>query len=272
MDGNEAAAEIGGWRAAGADLAGSVRRTFMWTSLGWLDVRQRYSGSVLGSLWLTANMVLMVGCLTLIFALPLGSRPGPYAAYVTIGLVLWSFIQTAAAEAPTAFVNAAEPLRQCTLPVSLHVFRLIWRNLILLAHSAVLVPVVMLLFRIRPAMAAWTVFPAFLLLVLALFFAVLLLALLGARFRDVPQVVTNGLQLLFFATPVFWLPSALPAGRLWLLRPNPLFAFLDIMRAPLLGGAPAATSWPVAAGTTLVLAVAASAAYAAWRQRIVYWI
>ncbi|HEX5184308.1 MAG TPA: ABC transporter permease [Allosphingosinicella sp.] len=271
MDGNEGAA-AGGWRGARADLAGGLGRAFMWTSLGWLDVRQRYSGSVLGSLWLTANMVLMVGCLTLIFAVPLGSRPGPYAAYVTIGLVLWSFIQTTAAEAPAAFVNAAEPLRQCVLPASLHVFRLLWRNLIVLAHSAVLVPIVLLIFGIRPAASAWTAAPAFLLLVLALFFAVLLLALLGARFRDVSQIVTNGLQLLFFATPVFWLPAALPHGRLWLLRPNPLFAFLDIVRAPLLGGAPAAASWPIAAGTTLALAVAASAAYAAWRQRIVYWI
>ena len=244
----------------------------MWGSLGWLDVRQRYSGSVLGSFWLTANVVLMVACLTFIFAGPLGSRPGPYAAYVTIGLVLWSFVQTAASEAPSVFVTAAEPLRQCTLPASVHIFRLLWRNLIVFAHSAVLVPIVLLLFRIRPAADAWTAIPAFLLLVLALSFAALLLALLGARFRDVPQVVTNGLQLLFFATPVFWLPSALPPGRAWLLQLNPFFAFLDIVRTPILGGAPVASSWPIAAAVTAVLGLGAAAAYAAWRQRIVYWI
>jgi ABC-type polysaccharide/polyol phosphate export permease len=276
MSGDESAAPWGGdeagWRGAAADLAGGVRRAFMWSRLGWLDVRQRYSGSVLGSVWLTTNVVLIVGCLTFVLAGPLGSRPGPYAAYVTIGLVLWGLVQTAMSEAPTAFVAAAEPLRQCTLPASVHIFRLLWRNLIVFAHSAVLIPIVLLLFRIRPGAAVWTVIPAFLLLVLALSFGALLLALLGARFRDVPQVVTNGLQLLFFATPVFWLPSALPPGRAWLLQMNPFFAFLDIVRTPILGGAPAASSWPVAASVTLVTGLLAAVAYARWRQRIVYWI
>src|SRR3954463_6436884 len=105
MSGDESAApwggDEGGWRGAAADLAGGVKRAFMWGSLGWLDVRQRYSGSVLGSFWLTANVVLIVACLTLIFAAPLGSRPGPYAAHVTIGLVLWGLVQTASSEAPT---------------------------------------------------------------------------------------------------------------------------------------------------------------------------
>jgi ABC-2 type transport system permease protein len=262
----------GGWRGAAADLAGGLKRSFMWGRLGWLDVRQRYSGSVLGSLWLTVNVVLMVVCLTFVFAGPLGSRPGPYAAYVTIGLVLWGFVQSAASEAPAVFVNAAEPLRQCTLPASVHIFRLLWRNLIVFAHSAVLIPIVLLLFRIRPAASAWTAVPAFVLLVTALSFGALLLALLGARFRDVPQVVTNGLQLLFFATPVFWLPSALPPGRAWLLQLNPFFAFLDIVRTPILGGAPAVSSWPIAASVTLVTGLLAAVAYATWRQRIVYWI
>ena len=49
-------------------------------------------------------------------------------------------------------------------------------------------------------------------------------------------------------------------------------AFLDIVRTPILGGVPAASSWPIAAAVTLVLGLLASAAYAAWRQRIVYWI
>jgi ABC-type polysaccharide/polyol phosphate export permease len=276
MSGEERAApwggDEGGWRGAAADLAGGLKRAFMWGSLGWLDVRQRYSGSVLGSLWLTANVVLMVVCLTFVFALPLGSPPGAYAAYVTIGLVLWGLVQSAASEAPSAFVSAAEPLHQCVLPTSVHIFRLLWRNLIVFAHSAVLIPIVLLLFEIRPAASAWTAVPAFLLVVLALSFGALLLALLGARFRDVPQVVTNGLQLLFFATPVFWLPSALPPGRAWLLQLNPFFAFLDIVRTPLLGGTPAASSWPIAAAVTLVIGLLASAAYAAWRQRVVYWI
>jgi MYXO-CTERM domain-containing protein len=276
MRGSEGATESRGsdgrLRAAADDLMGGLGRRFMWGGLGWLDVRQRYSGSVLGSLWLTANMTLMVLCLTLIFAGPLGSRPGAYAAYVTIGLVLWSFVQASLNEAPLAFVTAGETIRQCTVPVSVHILRLLWRNLLVFGHSAVLVPVVLVLFRITPSLWVWTALPGLLLLLTALFFAALLLALLGARFRDVPQVVTSGLQLLFFATPIFWLPSALPRPHAWVLQLNPLFAFIDIVRAPLLGGHPATASWPIALCTTALIAALGLAGFGAWRRRIVYWI
>jgi ABC-type polysaccharide/polyol phosphate export permease len=268
----EQSGDEGRWRAATGDLIGGLGRRFMWAGLGWLDVRQRYSGSLLGSLWLTANMTLMVVCLTFVLAAPLGSRPGAYAAYVTIGLVLWSFVQTSLNEAPLAFVNAAETLRQCTVPLSIHILRLVWRNFLVFAHSAVLVPVVLALFRIMPAASAWAALPGLLLLLVALTFAALLLAILGARFRDVPQVITGGLQLLFFATPIFWLPSALPPGRVWLVQANPLFAFVDIVRTPLLGGSPAAGSWPIAACTTALVSGLGLAAFVAWRRRIVYWI
>ena len=264
--------EDGRWSEATADLIGGLRRRFIWGGLGWLDVRQRYSGSLLGSLWLTANMILMVLCLTLIFAVPLGSRPGAYAAYVTIGLVLWSFVQAALNEAPLAFVTSADTLRQCTLPISIPLLRLLWRNLIVFAHSAVLVPIVLIQFRIAPAPSAWTALPGLLLLLVALFFGGLLLALLGARFRDVPQVVTSGLQLLFFVTPIFWLPSALPPGRAWLVQLNPLFAFVDIVRTPLLGGTPAPASWPIAAAATAAAAIVGLCAFVAWRPRVVYCI
>lgn len=258
--------------AALADVREGFARVYMWAGLGWLDVRQRYTGSLLGSLWLTANMTLMVGGLTLVFAAPLGSKPGAYAGYVTCGLVLWSLIQTTLNEAALVFVNAAETLRQCKVPHSVQLFRLIWRNLIVFAHAAVLVPVVLAFFRIVPSIAAWTVLPALLLLFAALFFAALLLSLLGTRFRDVPQVVTNALQLMFFVTPIFWLPRALSPGKAWLLQFNPLFAFIDIVRAPLLGGHALDTSWPIALATTLVLAIVGAAAYARWRARLVYWV
>lgn len=255
-----------------SDIAGGLSRRWLWGALGWMDVRRRYSGAALSSLWITANTALLVLCLTLVLAQPLGSTATQYAPYVAVGLVLWHFIQLSASEAASVFVVAGETIRQVAMPLSIHVLRLVWRNLIVFAHNAAIVPVVLLACGTRLGLPALLAVPALLLLALQITVASLLLGLLGARFRDVPQIVTSAMQLLFFATPVFWFPETLGAGRQWLVAANPLFAFIDIVRAPLTGSVPAEQSWPVALAVTAATATAAFWAFARCRERVAYWV
>lgn len=261
-----------GLREAADDLAQALSRWWLWTALGWSDVRQRHSGSVLGSLWISLNIVLMVACLTLVFADALGDSVRSYAPYVAIGLVLWQFLAASLNEGAIVFVGAAETIRNTRLPLSVHVLRLVWRNLAVLAHHAILLPVLLILFRVAPARDAWQVLPGLALLALFGFFSGLLLGLLGARFRDVAPILANLLQLLFFLTPVLWEPSAIGPQIARLAAFNPLAAFIDIIRAPLLGGATSPAAWPIALAVTAATATAAWIALAAMRRRIPYWI
>lgn len=263
---------IGCWREASDDLAAGLSRPWLWTGLAWHDIRQRYRGSLLGSFWITINIALLVLCLTLIFAGPLGSDRNVYAPYVAIGLVLWYFIQGTLNDSCQVFVASAETIRHSPMPLSTHPLRLVCRNAIVLGHNMVIVPVVLLAFGIAPAALAWTALPGLLLLLFATFWVSLLLGLLGARFRDVSQIVTNLLQLLFFLTPIFWPVATLGANRAWLVTLNPVFAFIDIVRAPLLGEAPASSSWPVAVGVSAAAALLACLALARMRGRVAYWL
>lgn len=257
--------------AAADDVASSFSRSWFWMALGWSDVRHRFSGSVLGSLWITANIALVAGALTLVFAHPLGLHSNRYAPFVVIGLVLWQFIQTTLNEAANVFVAAGETIRHSPMPLCVHVLRLLWRNLIALGHNAVVVIATMLIFRVGPT-ALWTLVPALLLLAITVFWASLFIGLLGARFRDVGQIVTNLLQLLFFLTPIFWPPEAIGAGRNWIVAFNPFFAVIDIVRAPLLGVPAAPLSWPVAAFSAAFAATGTFIAFAKLRSRVAYWV
>jgi ABC-type polysaccharide/polyol phosphate export permease len=260
------------WRAAARDASSGAARPWLWASLAWSDIRQRYSGSVLGSLWITANIALLTACLTLVFSGPLHATHADYAPYVAIGLVLWNFIQATLGEAPGVFVASAETIRHSPLPLSIHVLRLVARNAIVLGHNVVIVPVVLILFGVAPGLGLVAALLALPLLALNLVAAGFLLGLLGARFRDVPQIVASSLQLLFFATPIVWPAAALGPHRFWFAAANPIFAFIDLVRAPLLGAAPAPTSWPVALATTVVACILAAFAFARCRDRVVYWV
>jgi ABC-type polysaccharide/polyol phosphate export permease len=267
---------VTGWseylREAAGDVAGGLSRRNLWGALGWNDLRQRYSGSAFGSLWITANVAMIVACLTLIFAGPLGGELRHYAPYVAIGFALWHPIAACFNEATQVFVLSAETIRNAPLPLSLQVLRLVWRNALGMAHAFAVVPIVLLLFGVAPAASAWSVVPALALLFFTLFWASLLLGLAGARFRDVGPIVANLLQLLFFLTPIFWLPAALDPRIGWLATFNPLFAFIDIVRAPLIGESPASTSWPIALAAAALAATAGFGALAALRRRVAYWV
>ena len=260
------------WPGARRDLADALSRRWLWSALGWIDVRHRYSGSVLGSLWITASIGLMAACLTFIFAAPLGTTTGHYAAYVTIGLVLWYFIQMTLIEAASVFIVAADTIRNSAMPLSVHLLRLIWRNIIVLGHNAVVVPAVLLFFQMVPGATAWSVLVALPLLALNLLLLSTLLGLLGARFRDMGPLITNAMQLLFFLTPIFWLPATLGPHRVWFAAFNPVFAFVDIVRSPLLGGVAMPSSWPIVLAVTAVNLVVAILAFVAVRARVPYWI
>jgi lipopolysaccharide transport system permease protein len=254
------------------DFSAGATRVWLWGALGWNDVRHRYSGSVLGSLWITANIALLTLCLTLVFAGPLGASHGLYAPYVAIGLVLWYFVQATLAEAPNIFVSAAETIRHSPLPLTVQVLRLVWRNVLVFGHNVVIVPLVLLAFGIVPHPAALLALLALPLLAANLVSVTIILGLLGARFRDVQQIMLSALQLLFFVTPIVWFPAALPERVGWIATANPIFAFIDIVRAPLLGTAPAPASWPMAIGVTVVGGAVAALAFARFRHRVSYWV
>lgn len=266
---------MSGWaraREAVLDLEGGVERRWLWTRLGWIDVRQRYLGSLLGSFWITANIALMVAGITLIFAHPLGAHWSDFAPFVAIGLVLWQFVQTGLNESSLLFVSAGESIRSAPMPLSVHAFRLVCRNLIVLAHNGLFIALILILFRVVPTASVWSVAPALALAAFSLFWAGLLLGLLGARYRDVSQIVSNALQLLFFLTPIFWMPDVVGPRLQGVAEANPLFAFIDIIRAPLIGAATRPASWEIAIATAALLALAGFTALAAMRRRLPYWV
>ena len=111
----------------------------------------------------------------------------------------------------------------------------------------------------RPPVRTWrgwrrsiAALPAVGLIAINGFWISILLGMLSARFRDVPPIVASLLQVGFFLTPVFWPIEAL---RDWapIAAFNPIFAAIDVVRAPLLGIPPGADSWTILLISTVPL-------------------
>ncbi len=256
---------------AWGDLLEGMRRWELWSTLGWHDIRRRYRRSSLGPFWLTLSMAAMVAGIGFLYAGLFGQAVPDYLPYLSLGLILWNLIASFLNEGCTCLTSASGPIKQVKAPISVYIYRSAWTNILVFLHNLAIIPVVFLIFRVEVGLVALWAIPGLVLLCLACIGMSVVLAILSARFRDVPPIVAMIVQFAFFFTPVIWQVQQLP-GRSILVELNPFYYLMEVVRAPLLGSMPSLQLW--AGSVVIVIAswIMAFAFFMRYRQRVSYWV
>lgn len=254
-----------------ADLTSGLRRFGLWSVLGWSDIRQQYRRSTLGPLWITISMAAFVVFLGILYA-QLFDRPMHiYMPHLAIGYILWNMISNFAESGSRCFINAEGIIKQLSAPLSVHVYRIIWSNLLTLAHHAIIIVAVMMVFGVGPSLSWFLVLPGLALILLTGAWVILLLGTLSARFRDIPQIVQTAMRMIFFMTPVLWMPEFIPRRAIFLTA-NPFHHYIELVRAPLLNNSIDPLHWQVAGALTILGWLVTFLLYRRFRQRVAYWL
>jgi len=161
---------------------------------------------------------------------------------LTLGIIFWTFITTAINEGCSVFINAAPYLKQAHFPGSVFAWRSLTKNVIQLAQHMVLFIPVAIWAGISWSPKTLFFLPGLAIVIVNLHAISITLGIACARYRDIAPIVASSLQLLMFLTPVFWFSESLPERSHCILY-NPLAQFLDVLRLPLLGAAPASGTW-----------------------------
>jgi ABC-2 type transport system permease protein/lipopolysaccharide transport system permease protein len=259
-------------RDAFADVGNALGRWELWLTMAWQDIRQRYRGSMLGPFWVTINMGLMVALLASIYSKLLGAAIQEYLPFLTLGFLIWRWIELSVNESTLVFIIANRYIKQLRLPVTLFVFRLIARNLIVFAHNFVVYLVVAVIVGLNPGWDALLAIPGLILGTICIFWITLLFGMLSARFRDFPQIIASLIPIAFYVTPILWEPKLIGARRFVLVDYNPFYYFLEVIRAPLMGHAPPAGFWKVTIAITLALTAIGFPTFRRFRGRLSYWV
>ncbi|MFK4825853.1 ABC transporter permease [Paenochrobactrum sp. BZR 588] len=255
------------------DITHALKKIDLAALLGWHDVKQRYMRSALGPFWLTLSMAIMIGAIGIVFSQLFQTPLKEFLPFLTIGIILWSFMLTSLSEACTSFIMADGIVKQLPIPLFTHIIRSLWRNMIIFAHNIIIAPFVFLIVGASWHWNALLAIPGFILVCINLAWVMLILAVVCTRYRDLIQIVASILQVLFYISPVMWMPQRLPDHiAKYLLTPNPVYHLLEIVRAPLLGQLPNSLNWI----TAIVMAMAgwsvAIVFYGKFRYRIAYWL
>ena len=141
--------------AALGDLVQGAKQRELWFMLGLQDIKQRYRRSVLGPLWITIATGVMAAALGLLYSMLFQIPVAKFLPHVTVGLIMWNFISGAIKEGSTIFIDNEGLIKQLPAPLSVHVYRLVWRQTLFLAHNLVIWLALIIIF---PRALGWEFF------------------------------------------------------------------------------------------------------------------
>jgi ABC-2 type transport system permease protein len=197
---------IKGPTALGNDPRRLLRLTW---ALAVTDFRLRFFGSALGYLWSLVQPLMLFGVLYTVFSLLLNFSGDEryYPVALLLGIVMYSFLNEATSGAVRSLVNRENLVRKIEFPRLAVPMATVLTASFNLALNLVPVLVFLIASGGRPHWT-WLEMPLLLavLTAMAAGFAMLLSALF-VRYRDIEPIWTVILQIVFYATPIFYTVS-----------------------------------------------------------------
>lgn len=253
------------------DLQKGLGRFDIWGRFAVHDIRQRFRRSVLGPFWITLSLGIMVGALGLVFSTLFQQDMRQILPHIATGLIFWGLLTGCIGDGTTVFIGSESYIRNVPLPLSVHVYRMLARNVIIWAFNMAIYFGILLVFKINPGWQVLLVIPGLVLFALNMSWMALAAGILSTRYRDIPQVIMNAIQVIFFVTPVFWSVESLP-NRPAFVHFNPFFHMLEIVRAPLLGTNASLESWLFVLAMAVVGFGFTAYLYRRAYARIAFWV
>ncbi|MDQ2706270.1 MAG: ABC transporter permease [Actinomycetota bacterium] len=260
------------------DLRQGWRQRSLWGYLGWQDIKQRYRRSVLGPLWISISMGVIALAMGILYSALFGLTIDVFLPYLATGLIIWNFVSGCILEGSEVFIANEGLIKHLPAPLSVHVFRLVWRQTLFFLHNLVVWAALMAYFHRPLGFGVLLAIPAFALLVVNGGWIAIFAGIVATRFRDIPPIIGSITQLLFFMTPIVWSyddfksrPGAV-GERAQLAELNPVMHFVEIVRRPLLGDSLIWRHWLVAGVITMLGWAAALVVLRNFRSRVAYWV
>lgn len=256
------------------DLDRGLKQWRIWLMLAYQDIKLRYRRSVLGPFWITISMAITVYSMGFLYAHLFRTDMKQYYPFLVAGMLSWSLLSNVIIDLTETFTSGDGLIKQIKLPYSLYIHRIAARHLIIFFHNLLVMIPILIIFHDSVKINQYTLLllPNLLLTYINTISFGLILAMIGARYRDVSQIIKSLIQVAFFVTPVMWNPAVLPEQYQKFLYMNPFYIFVEIIRAPLTGQPNSMLVLSIAGFITLLGIAICWLMFKRYRARIIYWL
>lgn len=256
------------------DFKESIKKWRIWAMLAYQDVQLRYRRSVIGPFWITLSMAITVYSMGYLYAHLFRQDLSHYFPFLVGGMLSWTLISTIITEVTDGLTVSEALVKQIKLPYTLYMHRIAYRNILIFIHNiAVLIPIILIFHETaKISFYSLMLIPGLMIIYINTLSYGLILSMVGARYRDISQLVKSLLQIIFFVTPIMWSPEILGSKNQFIIDWNPFYAFVEVIRQPLLGSMPTLRNIVTALVVTLLGIIISTIFFSKYRSRIVYWL
>lgn len=255
-----------------SDIFIAFKEYYLWTTLGWYDVLARYRRSTLGPFWITLSMAITISAMGPLYGSLFGNTISDFVPHLALGMIFWALISSSINDFCGAFSDSAHYLKQTKISPIVFILRVLYRQFIVFLHNILIYPIILLIFWKPISLDVLLLIPAFIITLLNLFWIGIIISVFCTRYRDMLPVINSVITLLFFVTPIIWSMDQLPEDRRYLALWNPFTILLDLLRTPLLGGAPEPGHWITAILMAILGLSISIIVFMKTRKRITYWL
>ncbi len=253
------------------DLAEGLTSWRLWTTFGYEELRHSYRRTLLGLVWIAISFGAFSVVKIIVFAGLNAKDADVFTTWVVTGFLIWQFVSHIVVTGSAVFISSESWIKGVKLPYSIHIYQTIWRLALQDGINLLVAYVLVVLFgaySLPGLLLGLLAIPLFLLTAVPV---QLLLGILCTHSRDLQQFIGTAVRLLFFATPIIWIP--VPGTFLeTIARLNPFSYILALFRDPVIYGVIPLDALAVWAGITAFFWIAGLAAFSAFRSRIYYWL
>ncbi len=191
------------------------------------ELKARYRGSALGFLWSFVNPLLLLSIYTFVFTVVFspgarGAGLEPYALFMFCGLLPWTWFSSSLLESSTVLVSAGNLIRKVLFPPEILPIVAVFAGFVHFCLGMLIVAGALLYSDVTVHLADLPWLPFIVAVQLALTLGLsLLVSVITVHFRDMRDLLSNLLQLLFFATPILYPLTSVPEHLRFFLKLNP---------------------------------------------------
>ena len=196
------------------------------------ELKARYRGSVLGFFWSFINPLLLLLVYSFVFTviIPRGELVDlePYAVFLFCGLLPWTWFSASLSDCANVLIVNGNLIKKIMFPAEILPVVAVVSNLIHFLFGLPILVAFLMFYAIPLRLTELVWFPVVVSVQFILTLGLsMVLAALTVHFRDIKDLLANLLTLWFFATPIIYPMSALPARGKVFMDFNP-FAHLAI--------------------------------------------
>jgi lipopolysaccharide transport system permease protein len=249
-------------------------RFFCW-HLAQADLRAKYRRSYLGIVWSLLNPLLMALLLGFILGGLFHLLLADYVVYVFSGLIVWEFISSSALTGCTALVCSEGYIKQFPHPLAIYSLRCVIAAFInfMMAFTG------FFLWILLTANQGINFSSFSLILILPIYLLIAwplatITSLINTQYRDFSQFIIIILQMLWYASPVFFQTKMfIDSNYTYLINYNPIYHIMNLVRAPMLYGQwPDLSNYLYSLGSALMLWIIAIAMLAKQEQKMIFYL